>query len=436
MLPGKHLNVSYAVMLACGLIVTSYVAVRAQTSRGSVETLQFGEQRESLKNVRRNVPTVDHEQRNVVWATADEEQIELDVFWPDDPGPHPMIVWIHGGGFPAGGKELGEYACRTFAANSYVAVNTNYRLAPEHKFPAAVNDCLGAVVWAKKHAAEFNGDLHRVAVAGESAGASLAAMVAWVGNDKRFHPTGAGPGDPSPCVSALISAYGLFDFATLAERRSSPALEAYLASTEDIGAASPVSYLTSDSVPTLLVVGDADEIYHQSVSLQERLQELEVPHDMLVADGAEHAFIIGEWDQPNSQLARKAMLAFLNEHLKSPVPLLTTAWSGTWLPDGNPELCGELQCRARHMGDGKWEATFRGYCNRQFLYEVKMLGEERDGYVQFDGQANLGEEEGIYTWTGSIANSIFNGIWQSRNNPGKKGNFVMRPKAASIVPQQ
>ena len=85
-------------------------------------------------------------------------------------------VWIHGGGFRGGFKELGEYACRTIAARGYVTITVNYRLAPKHKFPAAVNDGLGAIVWAKKHAAKYNGDPNRIAVAGESAATIVAAL--------------------------------------------------------------------------------------------------------------------------------------------------------------------------------------------------------------------------------------------------------------------
>ena len=187
-------------LLLCGWILATTPSASAQTSRGTVDDIQPAEKREKLQRAIKEAPAVANEKRNIVWATIDGEDIALDVFWPDGPGPHPMVVWIHGGGFIGGFKELGEFACRTFATNGYVAITTNYRLAPEHKFPAAVNDCLGAIVWAKKHAEEFNGNPDRIAVAGESAGGNLAAMVAWASDDSRFQSTGAAKGDPDPAV--------------------------------------------------------------------------------------------------------------------------------------------------------------------------------------------------------------------------------------------
>ena len=228
----------------------------------------------------------------------------------------------------------------------------------------------------------------------------------------------------------------MFDLAALSEDKTPDFVKAYLGSDEHMKAASPVTYLTSDSVPALLVVGDTDELYTQSVALKSRLETLSAPHEMLVAENSDHAFIIWEWDQHNSQLAHKAMVAFLNEHLKSPAPLKAVAFDGTWLPEFAPELCGELQCKARLVSNGKWEATFRGYCQEQFLYEVKMEGVERDGQVLFSGETDLGGVDGMYTWTGLIAERVFNGTWFSQDNPEKKGSFEMEQTDDVVVPKR
>jgi len=73
---------------------------------------------------------------------------------------------------------------------------------------------------------------------------------------------------------------------------------------------------------------------------------------------------------------------------------------------------------------------------RPFLYEVKTVGEECDRQVPFDGQVDLRTEEGIYKWTTSIANGVFNGIRQGQNNPEKKGTFVVEQKNAADEPDQ
>jgi acetyl esterase len=95
------------------------------------------------------------------------------------PAPRPMLVYFHGGGWVVGGLETHDSACRFLAAHSGVAVlSPTYRLAPEHPFPAAVEDAHAAFLWAIGCAREFAADPGRIGVGGDSAGANLAAGVA------------------------------------------------------------------------------------------------------------------------------------------------------------------------------------------------------------------------------------------------------------------
>ena len=90
----------------------------------------------------------------------------------------PMVVYFHGGGYVKGGIEEGDAFCRSLArATRRIVVSVGYRLAPEHPFPAALDDAVAATAWAFRHAAELGGDGHAVAVCGESAGGNLAAVV-------------------------------------------------------------------------------------------------------------------------------------------------------------------------------------------------------------------------------------------------------------------
>jgi acetyl esterase len=91
----------------------------------------------------------------------------------------PGLVYFHGGGFVIGSIETHDGMCRLLAnASACRVVSVDYRLAPEHKFPAAIDDGLAAVTWIATHAGEFGIDPGRLAVAGDSAGANLAAVVA------------------------------------------------------------------------------------------------------------------------------------------------------------------------------------------------------------------------------------------------------------------
>ena len=110
--------------------------------------------------------------------------LRVRVLTPGPDGPHPVLVWFHGGGWVLGGLDGGIHSLRLLAGVARcVVVSVDYRLAPEHRFPAAVEDCLAATRWVAAHAAEVGADPARVAVGGDSAGGNLAAVVAQLARD-------------------------------------------------------------------------------------------------------------------------------------------------------------------------------------------------------------------------------------------------------------
>ena len=103
----------------------------------------------------------------------------LDVYRPLDlEGPAPVVLYIHGGGFRILSKETHWIMGLAFASRGYVVFNIGYRLAPEHRFPAAIEDVSEAFLWLVKNGARYGADLDRLVIAGESAGANLAASLA------------------------------------------------------------------------------------------------------------------------------------------------------------------------------------------------------------------------------------------------------------------
>jgi acetyl esterase len=110
--------------------------------------------------------------------------IPIRVYTPEGASPFPALVYFHGGGWVAGDLEMVDPLCTLLANRAgAVVVSVAYRLAPEHKFPAPLEDCYAAAQWVSDNAAEFDVDPRRIAVGGDSSGANLAAAVSIVTRD-------------------------------------------------------------------------------------------------------------------------------------------------------------------------------------------------------------------------------------------------------------
>jgi acetyl esterase len=114
-----------------------------------------------------------------------EGDVPVRIYEPHGDGPHPTLLWFHGGGFVLGDVDGYDDVCRVLCAElDAVVVSVDYRLAPEHPFPAGLTDCYGATVWAAEHVDALGGDPDRLIVGGDSAGGNLAAAVALLARDR------------------------------------------------------------------------------------------------------------------------------------------------------------------------------------------------------------------------------------------------------------
>ena len=124
--------------------------------------------------------------------------LKIRIYTPEGSGPFPLIVYFHGGGWVVGDLDTQDMIARAFAAGSEaVVVSVDYRLAPEHPFPAAVEDGWTATRWVWAHAAALGGDAARIAVAGDSAGGFIAAAMTLLAREA---------GGPALCGQALFYA--------------------------------------------------------------------------------------------------------------------------------------------------------------------------------------------------------------------------------------
>lgn len=144
------------------------------------------------------------------WVEPPKEIFDLDIAGPAGPmtlrvyrprsegdSPLPVLVYFFGGGFVVGSLDTSESFCRALSSMTpCVVVSVGYRLAPEHPFPAAIDDCYAAVKWVAGNASQFGADGGRIAVAGDSNGGSLAAAVSLMARD-----------DEGPQISAQVLVY-------------------------------------------------------------------------------------------------------------------------------------------------------------------------------------------------------------------------------------
>jgi acetyl esterase len=158
------------------------------TELAPLETLTAQEARarfEALAEARRQMATEPVDQVRDMLVPGPAGEIPVRVYSPKAQSPLPALIYFHGGGWVLGDLESHDHVCRAIANSVPCAViSVDYRLAPEHKFPAAVDDSYAATHWIANHAGELGVDPSRISVGGDSAGGNLAAVVSQIARDR------------------------------------------------------------------------------------------------------------------------------------------------------------------------------------------------------------------------------------------------------------
>jgi alpha-L-fucosidase 2 len=276
----------------------------------------------------KRTPTED----GVVYGMADGQTLTMDYYAPKGPGPHPIAIVIHGGGYHGGTSKNGSeaYVADFLAPAGYAVFSVNYRLAPQYPYPFMVYDVQRAVRFIRSNAKKWDGDPDKIALVGGSAGGFLSNMVGLLN----------APGDPnatdpvdraSARAQAVVSLYAQssFEFVPLNEdvhRFLDPWIAqegiAKKSEKEAIREASPITYVNKDDPPFLEILGDRDEYIPMSeaINLQDALHKVGVRCDVIRIPGGKHG--TGGWNKlPDVPDWERQMTEWLNARLSHAGPI-------------------------------------------------------------------------------------------------------------------
>jgi acetyl esterase/lipase len=266
-------------------------------------------------------PEVTRILRDLEYVPGGHERQKLDLFLP----PHsegskalPLVVWVHGGAWMAGGKE--NCPVVSFLNHGFVVASINYRLSRHAIFPAQLEDCKAAIRFLRAGASPYNIDPNRIGVMGESAGGHLVALLGTTSDVNDFDK---GPNlHVSSEVQAVCDYFGPTDFTKMSDFESEidhdapdspeskliggPVQENH----EACKKANPITYISKNDPPFLICHGDKDMTvpHNQSVLLNEALKKAGIDVKFHTVKGGGHGFRDAETD--------RIVLMFFEKHLK------------------------------------------------------------------------------------------------------------------------
>lgn len=262
---------------------------------------------------------------DIQYGQAAGESLLLDAFVPQSPGPHPVAILVHGGGWSSGNKQDMEFLFEPLSKADFTWFSINYRLAPKHRWPACLQDVRAAVKWVKSNAAAYKGDPDKIALVGYSAGGHLVSAAVTLPPNPSTVQAVVGLAAPTDLVADMQRRGGLssalqhlFDKPQQLDEPTWKLLRLY----------SPVQYIHSALPPFLLVHGTQDTSvpYDQSISLQTALTKQGVACDLITLQGASHR--IAEWPQFDQAFIPKTV-QWLKQTLDNQARTMTVIPDGT-----------------------------------------------------------------------------------------------------------
>ncbi len=259
---------------------------------------------------------------DVPYADTDNPRQRLDLFLPKNPKsdkPLPVVAFIHGGAWLGGDKQAGQGLIAPLVnSGEYAGVSIGYRLSPEAIWPAQIHDCKAAIRWLRANAKKYNLDPDRIGVTGTSAGGHLVAMLGTSGDVASLEGTLGPHLSVSSRVACVVDQFGPTDLLTMRGDHNNPnSPEAKLIggavqeNKEAARNASPITYVSKDDPPFMLIHGTNDPVvpFSQSEELRDALKKADVEAVLIPVEGAGH----GRFMTP--EVSRR-LTQFFDKHLR------------------------------------------------------------------------------------------------------------------------
>jgi acetyl esterase/lipase len=254
--------------------------------------------------------------KNLTYVQYGNRALQLDLYLPENNAnqKNPAIIFIHGGGWRAGYRTNFTAFAIKMAERGYAAATISYRLSPEAKYPAAIQDAKAAIRWVRQHAKQYSINPDRIAIAGGSAGGQIAALTGVTFGIEKFEPplTQSQLKKSSSQVQAIVNIDGLSDFTSPAallyedDPKKNPSAAGawfggrYHEKTELWREASPVFYVNQNTPPILFLISNQERFSIGYKDMIEKMQPLKISYQVTKIPDSPHSFwLFDPWLTPS-----------------------------------------------------------------------------------------------------------------------------------------
>jgi acetyl esterase len=294
----------------------------------SVEMIPERRKAIDLSSINTGLPELAEMRTDVLLRERDGHRLTAEIYVPKGDGPFPTVVFFHGGAWcvwkPA---DVRRIATRVAAAG-HVVVNVDYGLAPEHRYPWAVEDAVYATRWAARNAPSFGGDGGPVALAGDSAGATLSCgVISFLDGVRGTSDLDEGDlAGEAVDISAALLLYGVYDFAArMHERDTTPGTNEIMFNLAYLGTVftprhrdplvSPIYAPDLDRYPPVyLSCGTDDALLPQSLAMTRAFAEAGASTTLSVVPDVDHEFLMLDPTRPDVAAEWRRSLTWLASH--------------------------------------------------------------------------------------------------------------------------